>query len=52
MRQWILFLIAESNYDNEVISDVYTRIVDFYSKYDNLKFIAFNLNKTHELHFY
>jgi len=52
MRQWILFIISESQYDPELINSTYNKLVDFYAKYDKLNCISYNLNKTHSLHFY
>jgi len=37
--------------DPEVINGVYSKLVDYYQKYDTMKFINFNLNKTHTLDF-
>lgn len=66
MRQWvyllnkiflffylkILFLINESTYETKIINDVYNKVVEFYNKYDSIKYIQFNLSKTHNLNFY
>ena len=65
MRQWviknkkfillffqILFLINESTYETKLINDVYSVIVDYYNKYESIKFIQCNLSKSHALTFY
>jgi len=51
IRQWILFIINESNYGSDSINSAYTRIVDFYAKYETINYINFNLNKTHPMEF-
>merc|ERR1712032_1594834 len=52
MRQWILFIINESSYETNLINDVYNKIVEYYNKYDTIKFIQHNLSKSHNLTFY
>ena len=51
IRQWIIYIIEECSYDSFSISSTYTRIVDYYSEYKNIKYIKLNLTRTHILNF-
>jgi len=51
LRQWILFIIDESGFEADEINIVYSKVVDFYEKYEKISFINFNLNKNHVLAF-
>ena len=47
----IFFLIKESQIDINIINEVYDELFNYYHKYDTMKFINFNLNRTHNLEF-
>jgi len=51
LKDWILFLIKESEYSTNEILEVYTKINDCYHNYEHLNYISFNLSKTQPLNF-
>lgn len=46
-----MFVIQESYYDNETISTVYYKVVDYYKKYESISHISQNLIKYRPLKF-
>ena len=47
-REWILFLIEESQFSSNIINEVYVRIMKMHLDYDSIPMISFNLNKYHK----
>lgn len=48
-REWIIFLVSESGFDQDEIKQVYSALIDYHNNYDQLK-IRFNLKRLHELY--
>ncbi len=51
LKRWMMFVIDKSGYYSYVVNEVYEKIIKFYAEYSNLKFVQFNLEKTHKLYF-
>lgn len=51
LRDWLMFLIQESSYNPERISQVYSKLVDYYQKYEKITFISHNLTKYNKINF-
>ena len=49
LRDWILFLISESEYSSELINEVYVKLVNVHYNYENIPMISCNLNKYHKI---
>jgi hypothetical protein len=48
-RDWILFLISESEYSSEAINEVYMKLLNVHYNYENIPMISCNLNKYHKI---
>jgi hypothetical protein len=51
LKHWMTFIMEESGYFKNEVSEVYEKIAKFYSDYTKLKCINFNLDRTQNLNF-
>lgn len=47
-RDWVLFLISESEYPYPLINEVYGNLLNVHVNYENIPLISCNLNKYHK----
>ena len=48
-REWILFLIEESQFSANIINEVYVKVMKMHLDYDFIPLISYNLNKYHKI---
>jgi len=51
IKEWLKFIIHESNYNNNEVCKLYSSIVEYYSGFGELTIISHNLRKNHLLNF-
>jgi hypothetical protein len=44
-REWILFIINYNGFNSYLINEVYCKLMEFHSNYENIPLINFNLKK-------